>query len=114
MVNAIEQFLRPELLARVGRPFIFRPLDRAVQVQITGQRLADLLAWLLAHGWQFNVDPEVLPFLIHRGFSPRLGARPLLGFIEEMVGDAVAENLWNGGAGRGLLIVNGERLEVAP
>jgi ATP-dependent Clp protease ATP-binding subunit ClpA len=114
VVNAIEQFLRPELLGRFGKPFVFRPLGREVQTQITGQRLDDLLAWELEQGWQLKVHPEVLPFLIHRGFSPRLGARPLLGFIEEMVGDAVAESLWNGGAGAGQLIVNGERLEVAP
>jgi ATP-dependent Clp protease ATP-binding subunit ClpA len=114
VVNAIEQFLRPELLGRFGRPFVFRPLGREVQTQITEQRLEDLLAWQFEQGWRLKVHPDVLPFLIHRGFSPRLGARPLLGFIEEMVGDAVAENLWNGGPGEGRLIVNGERLEVAP
>ena len=114
VVNAIEQFLRPELLGRFGRPFVFRPLGRDVQVQIAGQRLNDLLAWELKQGRQIQPHPEVLPFLIHRGFSPRLGARPLLRFIEEMVGDAVADCLWNGGSGDGLIIVNGEQLEVAP
>ena len=114
VVNAIEQFLRPELLGRFGRPYVFRPLSRDVQVQITGQRLDELLAWELEQGRQIQPHPEVLPFLIHRGFSPRLGARPLLRFIEEMVGDAVADCLWNGGSGDGLLIVNGEQLEVVP
>jgi ATP-dependent Clp protease ATP-binding subunit ClpA len=112
VVAAIEQFLRPELLARFGQPYVFRPLSRAVQAEIAEQRLNDLLHWHQERGRQLRPHPEVLPFLIHRGFSPRLGARPLLTFIEERVGSAVAKDLRARGNGSGMLSVNGDRLEV--
>jgi ATP-dependent Clp protease ATP-binding subunit ClpA len=54
----------------------------------------------------------VLLFLIYRGFSARLGARPLLGFIEEQIGNAIAEDLIAGGTGSGTLVVAEDRLKL--
>jgi ATP-dependent Clp protease ATP-binding subunit ClpB len=113
VVHAIEQFLRPELLGRFGRPLVFHPLGRTVQAEIAEQRLNDLLRWHHERGRQIQPHPDVLPFLIHRGFSPRLGARPLVTFIEDRVGSAVSRELWADRDGSGRLVVNGERLEIA-
>jgi len=56
----------------------------------------------------------VLPFLVGRGFHPRLGARPLRDAMEECVGEAVVRDLIAGGTGSRELVVDagGERLRV--
>lgn len=113
VVRAIERFLRPELLARFGSPFVFRPLGREIQSEIAGQRLADLLLWQQSKGRSITAEPEVLPFLVHRGFSRRLGARPLIAFIEENVGNAIKENLLSCGNGNGCLVVAEDRLRLS-
>jgi ATP-dependent Clp protease ATP-binding subunit ClpA len=117
VIRCIEQFLRPELLGRFSRyakPIVFRPLARMVQAEIAEQRQSDLLLWHQGEGRLIDVHPEVLLFLIYRGFSARLGARPLLGFIEEQIGNAVAENLMASGTGSGKLMVEGDRLKLLP
>jgi len=50
-----------------------------------------------------------MPFLVQRGFHPRLGARPLRDAIEKLVGDAVSNDLLTGGDGEGELVVDGKR-----
>lgn len=112
VVRAIEQFLGPELLARFGKPFVFRPLDREAQAEIVEQRLDDMVRWQAEQGRRLSIDGDVASFLIYRGFSPRLGARPLLDFIEESVGNAIVENLLAGGDGCGRLVVAGDRLQL--
>jgi ATP-dependent Clp protease ATP-binding subunit ClpB len=115
VVRCIEQFLSPELVGRFTRyakPIVFRPLDRAVQAEITEQRQNDLILWQQGQARQIEVHPDVLLFLIYRGFSARLGARPLLGFIEEQIGNAIAESLIAGGTGSGTLVVVEDRLKL--
>ncbi|HOB98274.1 MAG TPA: AAA family ATPase [Verrucomicrobiota bacterium] len=115
VVRCIEQFLSPELVGRFTRyakPIVFRPLGRAVQAEITEQGLNDLIRWHQQQGRQIKVHPDVLPFFIYRGFSARLGARGLLGFIEKQIGNAVAENLMAGGTGSGTLVAAEDRLKL--
>jgi ATP-dependent Clp protease ATP-binding subunit ClpB len=48
---------------------------------------------------------SVLPFLVRRGFHPKLGARPMRDAIEKLVGDAVSTDLLTGGTACGQLLV---------
>ncbi len=112
VVGCIKRFLRPELLARFGKPFVFRPLNRKVQAEITEQHLEALLDWHRQQGRQIEFQPDVLSFLIHRGFSRDFGARALRNFIEEMVGDAVVDDLDAGGNGSGRLTTSGDHLNL--
>lgn len=114
VVGCIEQYFRPELRARFGDPFVFRPLSRDTQAGIAEQRLNEVMQWHAEKGRRIVLHPEVLLFLIHRGFSRRLGARPLVAFIEASIGNAVAENILAGGDGSGLLVVDGGKLKLIP
>lgn len=105
VVRCIERFLSPELLARFGKPYVFRPLTRAVQAEIATQCLEDLLEWHRQQGRNIEFHPHVLSFLINRGFSPRLGARDLIAFVEESIGDAVAASVRTESNGSGRLQV---------
>ncbi len=112
VVGAIQKFLRPELLARFGKPFVFRPLGLEIQAEIAEHRLAALLAWHKTEGRTVEEGPEVLAFMIYRGFSKLLGARPLVDFIEKSVGAAVRDHQRAGGTGNGRLTVVENRLTL--
>src|SRR5205823_1467246 len=116
VARSVESWLRPELRGRFGRPFVFRPLNREVQREIAQDNLNELLAFNQRQGRNISTAPEVLPFLVCRGFSDRLGARPILQLIEELCGNAIKDGLNDGllcnGTGCGTLTVCGNILKL--
>jgi ATP-dependent Clp protease ATP-binding subunit ClpA len=114
VVRSIERHFRPELLRRFGHPFVFRPLNRATQEAIVALHLRRFLDWHASKGRTITAGPEVVRFLVAVGFSHRLGAGPLLAAIHQYAGDAITENLLNGGTTNGRLIVDENRLRLAP
>ncbi|MCP5523238.1 MAG: ATP-dependent Clp protease ATP-binding subunit [Verrucomicrobiales bacterium] len=114
VLKRIKEHLRPELLGRFKHPFVFRPLSREVQEEITETHLRDLMAWQREHGRQVTYDSTIVRFLVQNGFSPELGARPLLDKIHELVGNAVANDLLKGGNGSGRLGIDGRHLRLVP
>jgi ATP-dependent Clp protease ATP-binding subunit ClpA len=56
-------------------------------------------------GHALTPSESVLPFLVRRGFHPKLGARPMRDAIEKLVGDAVSTDLLTGGKACGQLVV---------
>jgi ATP-dependent Clp protease ATP-binding subunit ClpA len=61
------------------------------------------IEFLAARGHQFELDKTALPFLVRKGFHPKLGARPMRDAVEKLVGDAVTECLLAGRAACGML-----------
>ncbi len=112
VVRCIQRHLRPELLGRFGAPFVFRPLTRAVQAQITELHLGRLLEWQTTEHRRVTCDPAALELILQRGFSRKLGARPLLDTLDELVGNAMVEDLKNRGNGSGQLVVADNRLRL--
>lgn len=109
VLTRAQQWLRPELYARITEKLVFQRLSYEVQTDIARLMLSRHLAMLETKGHCLVAEPEVLPFLIRHGFHPRLGARPLRDTIERLVGDAVAASLLNGGCGNGFLVVNSDQ-----
>ena len=109
-----QRAMRPELYARINEKIVFNKLTYDVQLDIARLLLAQELEFLRAKGHCLEPAASVLPFLVRRGFHPRLGARPLRDVVEKSIGDAVANELLTGGSGCGKLTVdeNGERLRV--
>jgi ATP-dependent Clp protease ATP-binding subunit ClpA len=110
--RAVEGWLRPELRGRFGKPYVFRPLSREALEHIAQDILDEIVAWNRARGRNVAVAPEVIPFLLCRGYSRRLGARPLLQVIEELVGNALKDDRLKGGSGSGTLIVAGNQIKL--
>jgi len=111
-----QQSMRPELYARITEKLVFKKLTYDVQLEIAQLLLAQELDFMRGNGHELTADPSVLPFLVRRGFHPRLGARPMRDAVEKSIGDAVANELLRGGDGCGKLTVDesGERLCVMP
>jgi ATP-dependent Clp protease ATP-binding subunit ClpA len=110
VLTRAQQWLRPELYARITEKLVFQRLSYEVQTDIARLMLTRHLAMMEAQGHCLLEEPDVLPFLIRHGFHPRLGARPLRDAIERLVGDAVAASLLQARNGSGLLLVEEDRI----
>jgi len=82
-----------------------------LQLEIAEKFLRKEIAFLRTQGHNLTVDDFVLPFLVRKGFHPKLGARPMRDAVEKSIGDAVAGNLLAGGDANGRLQVD-ERTDV--
>ncbi|MGC4015097.1 MAG: AAA family ATPase [Luteolibacter sp.] len=109
VLTRAQQWLRPELYARITEKLVFQRLSYEVQTDIARLMLTRHLALLEAKGHCLVAESDVLPFLIRHGFHLRLGARPLRDAIERLVGDAVAADLLHAGSGNGSLLVENDR-----
>ena len=85
-----QRAMRPELYARITEKLVFNKLSYDVQLEIAQLLLAQELEFLRAKGHCIEPAEAVLPFLVRRGFHPRLGARPMRDAVEKSIGDAVA------------------------
>ncbi len=111
-----QQALRPELFARITEKVVFNRLGYDFQLEIAHLLLEDELKFLRDKGCEIQPDEAVLPYIVRRGFHPKLGARPMRDTIEKLLGDAVAVDLLTKGTGSGRLTVDevGNCLVVNP
>jgi ATP-dependent Clp protease ATP-binding subunit ClpA len=109
VLTRAQQSMRPELYARITEKLVFNRLSYDHQLEIAQLLLTQELAFLKAKGHEFTPDVTVLPFLVRRGFHPKLGARPMRDAVEKLIGDAVAECLLDDRAACGVLAVDEPR-----
>ena len=93
VLTRAQQSLRPEIFARVNEKLVFRRLGYEHQLEIAEKFLAREIEFLRERGHKLELDKSVLPFLVRKGFHPKLGARPMRDAVEKLVGDAVSECL---------------------
>ena len=77
VLRRVEQTLRPELVGRIDEKIVFARLPPEVQREICTLEVARETARLRMLGYDLQVSPEALEFLMREGFHPDLGARPL-------------------------------------
>lgn len=97
VLTKAQRSFRPELFARITEKLVFGRLSYDVQLEIAEQMLASELEFLAEKGLSVSCSPAVLPFLVQRGFHPRLGARPMRDAVEKHVRDAASRACLNEG-----------------
>ncbi|MEI6195666.1 MAG: AAA family ATPase [Verrucomicrobiota bacterium] len=105
VLTRAQQSLRPEMFARITEKLVFNRLSYDNQLEIAGLLLANELIFLRDKGHELTPHESILPFLVRRGFHPKLGARPMRDAIEKLVGDAVSTDLLTGRNACGQLVV---------
>jgi len=103
VLTRAQQALRPEIFARVNEKLVFHRLSYEHQLEIAEKFLSREIEFLAARGHRIELDKTPLPFLVRKGFHPKLGARPMRDAVEKLVGDAVAECLLSGRPACGIL-----------
>src|SRR5271170_1525809 len=96
VLSRAQQALRPEIFARINEKLVFNRLSYEHQLEIAGKFLSREIEFLAGRGHKLDLEKTVLPFLVRKGFHPKLGARPMRDAVERLVGDAIAECLLAG------------------
>ena len=109
VLSRAQQALRPEIFARITEKLVFGRLSYEHQLEIAEKFLSREIEFLAARGHKLELDKSVLPFLVRKGFHPKLGARPMRDAVEKQVGDALAGHLLAGKNSGGRLQVDDSR-----
>lgn len=85
VMRAIGRSFRPEFLNRLDRIIVFRPLGREQMRGIVAKELSLVLErrGLRHREWAVEWEASALEFLLDKGFSPAMGARPLKRAIDQ-------------------------------
>ena len=96
--KAIADAFRPEFVNRIDRVLCFRPLSRDTMRAILSAELRKALArrGLRQRSWLIEIDATATDFLLDKGFSPTLGARPLQRAIDRHLLGPMAEAVVRG------------------
>ncbi|MBB6366886.1 ATP-dependent Clp protease ATP-binding subunit ClpC [Xanthomonas sacchari] len=116
--KAVYETFRREFVNRLDRLVLFNPLDRALMREILHKELDRTLTrrGLRNRAWAVEWEPSAIEFLLDRGFTPDLGARPLRRAIEQHLLAPLARSIVEQTAPEGdqFLFVRGagDRLDV--
>jgi ATP-dependent Clp protease ATP-binding subunit ClpC len=82
--RAVTRTFRREFVNRIDRVVVFRPLGRAVMRDLLRKELNDALRrrGLRTRQWAVEWDDSAVEFLLEKGFTADLGARPLKRAVE--------------------------------
>jgi ATP-dependent Clp protease ATP-binding subunit ClpC len=85
VLRAISQTYRPEFQNRLDKVIVFQPLTRDLMRSILKKELAALLdrRGLKDRTWAIEWESSALEFLLAKGFSQEMGARPLKRAIDQ-------------------------------
>lgn len=87
VLRAIQQTYRPEFINRLDKVIVFRPLTRDLMRSILKKELDHVLdrRGLRHRAWAVEWESSAIEFLLEKGFSPEMGARPLKRAIDQYV-----------------------------
>lgn len=85
VLRAVGQTFRPEFQNRLDKVIVFRELSRDLMRSILKKELAHIFErrGLKDREWAVEWEASALEFLLEKGFSPEMGARPLKRAIEQ-------------------------------
>ncbi len=116
--KALFETFRREFLNRLDRIVLFNPLDRSLMRDILHKELQRAMGrrGLRNRDWAVEWEPSAIEFLLDRGFTPDLGARPVRRAIEQHLLAPLARSIVEHRTPQGdqFLFVRsaGDRLEV--
>lgn len=96
LLSGLKEQFRPELLNRIDRIVVFRPLKPSDLREIVDIQIAELVARVQAEGITIKVTDPVKEILAKKGFDPEFGARPLRRTISELIEDPLSEKILSG------------------
>lgn len=97
VAKAIEQTFRKEFINRIDRVVVFQPLSRSVMREVLRKELNEISQrrGLRSRTWAVEFHDSALEFLLDKGFTADLGARPLKRAIERYLLSPLALTIVN-------------------
>jgi ATP-dependent Clp protease ATP-binding subunit ClpC len=95
--RAVGRAFRREFVNRIDRVVVFRPLGRGIMRDLLRKELNDVLRrrGLRTRQWAVEWDESAIDFLLEKGFTADLGARPLKRAIERYLLSPLALTIVN-------------------
>ena len=98
-IKALEEFLRPEFIARVDEIVVFSPLSRETLVKISSLMLDELKEALKEKLIDFSYDNKLCEYLADKCDGGKRGARELRNIIRRELESQVVDTIVNNGEG---------------
>ncbi|MEE3333110.1 MAG: AAA family ATPase [Ruminococcus sp.] len=93
VMKGLQDFLRPEFIARVDEIIVFRTLNDEDYRNIAGLMLSEYVEPLAEKGVKFSYDDNVKTFVAEKAGSGSSGARDLRNFIRKNIEDKITNEL---------------------
>ena len=92
-LKALEEFLRPEFLARVDEIVVFSPLDKESLTDIAALMLDELKDALSQKNISLTYDRSVCEYLAEKSVGAKQGARQLRSYIRREIEDKIVNDI---------------------
>jgi ATP-dependent Clp protease ATP-binding subunit ClpC len=96
-----EEMFRAELINRFDEVVLFRPLNEAEIGQVATLMLAEVNKTLSNQNVAVTLTAEAMQLIVHAGYDPQFGARPMRRVMQKTVEDAIAVKILKGEAKAG-------------
>ncbi len=104
LLDESKRSFRPEFINRLDDTVVFHQLRREDLEQIIQLELKDVMRRLEDKKITMELTPEVVKFLIDKGYDPVFGARPLRRTIQQYIENVLSEEILSGRVKEGDLI----------
>ncbi len=95
-MEALRASFRPEFLNRIDEIVIFNPLDKKHLERIVDLLLRNVENMLVERHITLELTPAAKALLVHEGYDPAYGARPLRRTIQRLIQDPLALQILEG------------------
>ena len=110
--QALEDFLKPELIERFDAIIVFQALSRAVAGKIFDGIASELNAAIENHDMKLVIKPSVKRHIIDHGFDAERGARRLRRTVQTLLGNPLSEAVLSKAQAGSTLIASMKKGEV--
>jgi ATP-dependent Clp protease ATP-binding subunit ClpC len=102
--NALSEMMRPELINRFDSVITFRALSRKHVAKIFDNMVSELKDRLVRKGIGLVISPAAKRKIIDKGFSEKLGARPLRRAAQDELEHRIAQGIIGGEYNKGDIV----------
>ncbi len=104
--ESLQKVFQPEWINRIDEIIAFRPLSSDILRAVLERMLTEANEQYLRHGINVELSEDAKEYVLHKGFEPRFGARPLRQQLLKLIEAPLADLMASGG------IPNGSRVLV--
>jgi ATP-dependent Clp protease ATP-binding subunit ClpB len=109
-MEALRQAFRPEFINRIDDIVLFNPLGKEQLNKIVDLELAKVMRLLAERNVRIELTPAARERVVHDGYDPAYGARPLRRTVQRLVQDPLAMRILDGSVLPGDLV----RVDIDP
>ncbi|RLD61571.1 MAG: ATP-dependent Clp protease ATP-binding subunit [Bacteroidetes bacterium] len=104
LLEIMGRFFRPEFLGRLTEILPFAPISEEIVLKIFNIQLKGLLKLLDTQGVQLEITDKAREKLAKAGFTPKYGARPIVGVIRNQLRRPLSRMLISGKISKGSVV----------